>query len=354
MTIKLEFSQEEREKIAYERYHYPDPKVQRRLDALHLKGHGLSHKEIQKICGIQSRTTLSKYFKIYEAEGVEGLKRFEYQGRTNELLEQGPTLAALFEATPPHTSAQAQAMIEAATGVRRSPTQVRTFLHRLGLRYRKVGQVPGKAMDPEQQEKQAQFQREELESRYAEAQAGERILLFMDAAHFVYGAFLGALWCVTRLFIETPSGRKRFNVLGAVDALSKQILTFTNESYINSQSVCTFLDQIRQHYGDAIPITIVLDNAAYQRCWLVRHYAASLNIELLFLPPYSPHLNLIERLWRLTKKECLYSQYYTSFADFRYAIASFLDNAHISHKEQLGSLLSFNFQSFDNVHFLSV
>ena len=70
--------------------------------------------------------------------------------------------------------------------------------------------------------------------------------MFVDAAHFVFGPFLGYLWCVVRLFVPGPSGRKRYNVL-----------------------------------------------------------AASLRIELLYLPSYWPNLNLMERLWKFVKKECL-------------------------------------------------
>lgn len=355
MTIQLEFNEAAIDELEYERYNHPHPKIQRRMEAVYLKSHGLSHEQIQDICRIGSRTTLSKYLNIYNAEGLDGLKVLNYQGQTSELNGHAASLEELFKATPPHSVAHAQQMIKDATAIVRSPTQVREFMRRLGLRYRKVGQVPGKSANPEKQAEQDAFLREELEPRLEDAKAGERFVLFMDAAHFVHGAFLGCLWSIVRIFIPTPSGRKRFNVLGAVDAIHKEILTFTNETYINSHSVCTFLTQIAQHYGPTtLPITIVLDNASYQRCWLVRNHAASLGIELLFLPSYSPHLNLIERLWRFTKKECLYSTYYASFDEFRSAISAFLLEAPTRHKDQLDSLLSLRFQSFDNVQFLPV
>lgn len=106
--------------------------------------------------------------------------------------------------------------------------------------------------------------------------------------------------------------------------------------------------KLRLRYPDD-PLTVVLDNARYQRCRLVMDAAAALDIELLFLPPYSPNLNLIERLWKFVKKECLATRYYDSFAAFKAAIQTCLADTQNRHKETLASLLTLNFQSFDNV-----
>ena len=352
MTTRVEFTQEGIDELYNERYSHPDPKVQRKMEAVYLKSCGLQHKEIQKICRISSNTTMKKYLDIYNEDGIEGLKKQNYKGQPSELGKHSESLEELFEANPPKRTGEAQAMIEEKTGIRRSPTQVREYMKRIGMGYRKVGFVPGKSDDPEKQKEQEEFRTEQLEPLLEEAKEGNRVVLFMDAAHFVWTVYLGYLWCFARQFIRSPTGRKRFNVLGAVDAISKEIHTFTNESYINSTSVCTFLRQISKHYGKGVPITIVLDNASYQRCKLVQNLAAELGIHLLFLPSYSPHLNLIERLWRFTKKECLYSEHYSSFDEFRLAISSFLDEAPTKHKSELDSLLALNFQSFDKVHFL--
>lgn len=95
-----------------------------------------------------------------------------------------------------------------------------------------------------------------------------------------------------------------------------------------------------------MPITIVLDNARYQRCKLVIEKATELKIELLFLPPSSPNLNLIERLWKFVKKEVLYSQYYDNFEKFKEAITNCLEETETKHKKALDSLLSLKFQTF--------
>jgi transposase len=208
--------------------------------------------------------------------------------------------------------------------------------------------LPAKA-DPE---KQKEFLEQELQPRLDEAQVGQRVVLFMDAAHFVLAAFLGFLWSVTRIFMPAPSGRQRFNVLGALNAITHEMVTITNDTYITAQSVCALLEKIAAVYV-GLPITIFLDNARYQRCALVMEKAKSLNIELCFLPAYSPNLNLIERVWKFVKKKCLYSKYYEKFPAFKDAISSCLAETMTTHKADLDSLLTLRFQTFEKAQFVT-
>ncbi len=172
-------------------------------------------------------------------------------------------------------------------------------------------------------------------------------MLFVDAAHFVFGPFLGYLWCLVRLRVPGPSGRKRYNVLAALNAVTHEVIRVTNHSYINAESVCDLLRQIVAA-GVPRPITLVLDNARYQRCELVQALARSLRIELLFLPSYSPNLNLIERLWRFVKKECLASRPLPDYTTFTQTIDDCLNNLNIKHKEQMDTLLTLKFQTFED------
>lgn len=178
------------------------------------------------------------------------------------------------------------------------------------------------------------------------------MVLFLDAAHFVQSAFLGYIWSFKRLFVQTPSGRQRWNVLGALDAVSRKVHTFCNDTYINSESVCCFLKQLRSTYG-TLPITIFLDNARYQRCDLVKDMANTLNITLEFLPSYSPNLNLIERYWKYVKRKVLYSKYYENFDLFKNAINECITDSYTNNKFELISLLSWNFQLFKKVDLLT-
>jgi transposase len=126
------------------------------------------------------------------------------------------------------------------------------------------------------------------------------------------------------------------------------VVTVINETYINSLSVCWLLEKLAA-LAQGVPVTVVLDKARYQRCALVQKSAAALGIELLFLPSYSPQLNLIERLWKFVKKQCLYSKYYPHFGDFKQAIITCINTTHTVHKNALSSLLTWNFQSFEKV-----
>jgi len=119
----------------------------------------------------------------------------------------------------------------------------------------------------------------------------------------------------------------------------------TNDTYINAESVCELLQKIAL-MNIEVPITLVLDNARYQKCKVVAALALKLNIELLFLPAYSPNLNLIERLWKFVKKEVLYSKYYSDFGSFKRAISNCLNQTHTTHKKKLDSLLTLKFQVF--------
>lgn len=209
--------------------------------------------------------------------------------------------------------------------------------------------VPSKADTDEQKA----FKEEKLDPRLEEAKSGERVVFFVDAAHFVLAPFLGYLWSFTRLFVKAPAGRKRFNVLGALNAITHELITVTNDSYINAESFCDLLWKISK-LNLEVPITLVLDNARYQKCLLVWELADSLNIDLLYLPSYSPNLNLIERLWKFVKKQCLYSKYYSEFDTFKNAISDCLAHTHDKHKQKLDSLLTLNFQTFEKVEFVNL
>ncbi len=102
-----------------------------------------------------------------------------------------------------------------------------------------------------------------------------------------------------------------------------------------------------------VPITLFLDNARYQKCAVVLSTAAALGIELCFLPPYSPNLNLIERLWKFVCKQCLYSHYYADFPAFQAAITRCLSQTHSTYKADLDSLLALNFQRFEKAQFVA-
>lgn len=177
-------------------------------------------------------------------------------------------------------------------------------------------------------------------------------MFFVDAAHFVFGTFLCCLWSFARLFVRAASGRQRFNVLGAWNAVSRTLVAVTNTTVVNTETMCELLREIAAQ-GLTGPITLVLDNARYQRNAVVIALAGQLGIRLMFLPSYSPNLNLIERLWKFTKRRSLYGRYHPTFADFRAAIEQTLAGIPTQHAADLASLMTLNFQRFENVSLMA-
>jgi len=339
--IQMTFSFEEIEALAQERFTHPHPFVRRKMEAVLLKTQNLPHQMICRLCGICGHT-LRSYLEEYQAGGLEQLKELPFYRPESPLEKHRHLVQTELALHPVATIKQARSRIFELTGITRGLTQVRAWLGRCRLKRRKVGMIPAKA-DPE---KQAAYRSETLAPRLQEAQAGQRLVFFVDAAHFVLQPFLGFLWCVKRVFIKAPAGRQRLNVLGALEAVSHRLITVSNEAYITAASVCELLGLIAAQAAGR-PVTIILDNARYQHCALVESRARELNLELAFLPSYSPNLNLIERLWKFVKKQCLYSEYYADFAAFKTAILQCLAQTHERHKPDLDTLLTFNFQTFE-------
>ncbi len=127
MTKRLEFTPEIQETLNYERYHYPVPLVQRRMEVLWLKSHDLPHALIAKLAGV-SENTMRDYFRLYEESSVEKLKEVHFYRPESELQAHITSLEAYFRDHPPATIKEAQSEIEALTGLQRSETQVREFL----------------------------------------------------------------------------------------------------------------------------------------------------------------------------------------------------------------------------------
>jgi transposase len=341
----IDYPKEDVKQFTYYSIYHEHPIVRRRMLVNLLKSQGLPHGQIAKIAGI-SGTTLRAYLDLYVTGGIDALKQLNYVGKPNELRAQKEKIIAALEKNPPATLKEAQATIQEVTGLQRSLTQVSEFLREHKIIRRKVKQVPAKA----DVEAQATFKTETLEPLVEQAQQRKIHLFFVDAAHFVWLPFLGYLYSLTVRYIKSASGRKRFNVLGALHAVSHELVTITNHAYINAEAVCELLEKLAELYRD-LPIVLVMDNARYQKCRLVLDKAQSLNIRIVFLPPYSPNLNLIERLWKFVKKQVLYNKYYADYKQFHTAITECLKQTHTTHKDVLKTLLVPKFQTFENISF---
>lgn len=340
--IRLSLTPSEMEDIAEA---LDDPEIDQRgklkLMAIRLHALGTPHGNIAKAVNV-SADTVTNYCKAYRDGGLSALLENRYYRPTSALESFLEQILRDLEAKPVATVKEAAHRIEQISGMAFSQTQTRRILKRLGLSYRKTASVPGQA-DPQLQ---LAFLEEELLPRLEEAQQGMRRVFFVDAAHFVLGAFLGMIWCLCRVFVPAGSGRHRYSVLGAIETRDHDLVTVRTKGSVTAQTVCELIERIaRQYPGE--PITLVMDNARYQRCELVREAASHFGCELLFLPPYSPNLNLIERVWRLVKSRTLRNKYFPDFATFIHTIDDFLDSLANENRHLLKSLVTQNFQTFD-------
>lgn len=180
------------------------------------------------------------------------------------------------------------------------------------------------------------------------AEGGEISLLFLDASHFVMGCdFLGHIYSRVRRYVRTFSGRRRYNVLGALDYVSKKMLVVANDSYITATEVCDMLRKVAAGYGGK-KVHLVLDNARYQKCRIVQELAGQLEIQLEYIPPYSPNLNLIERVWKFVKGE-ISSKYYDDFDAFKQKIDSIISSTDGKNKPKINRLIGKGVQLFHNL-----
>jgi transposase len=127
MTIQLHLTPEILKEVHYQRYNHPSPLVQRRMEAVWLKGHGLEHGQIAELVGV-TENTIRDYFELYQQGGIEKLKELNYSGSESKLDEHISSLEAYFREHPPASIKEAQHKIELITGVKRSETQIAEFL----------------------------------------------------------------------------------------------------------------------------------------------------------------------------------------------------------------------------------
>ena len=175
----------------------------------------------------------------------------------------------------------------------------------------------------------------------------DEVLLFADPVHQVHNNENDYCWQLkgtanTKTALAN-TGRRRLNIIGAINALTLQPVIMLTEENCCTEVMEAFLEEIKGQYPTAKTICIVLDNARYQRAYAVQQKAKELNIELLYLPPYCPNLNLIERLWRFFKKKVMKNKYYETFASFENTVEQFFVNFN-DNFEALKTLLSFKFR----------
>lgn len=279
--------------------------------------------------------TIANYKKRYREGGLEGLIIDDYKTRRTKLNEfEELELADSIEEITFLSTKEIVTFIKKKYKVKYSISGCTNLLHRLGFSYKKSKGVPGKAKIDLQ---------EEFIEMYKALDPDAKVY-FGDATHPLHNTVLTSCWIKTgeEKEVFTNSGRGRVNIFGAVCVYNHDIVTRSYNT-INQISVCDFLKVLRSRNPDMEEtIFFVLDNGPSNKALSVRDLAKELNIELIFLPAYSPNLNPIERLWKFFKKKVLYNQYHEKFKDFKTACSSFFRGIR-KYKPELKALLTDNF-----------
>jgi transposase len=174
----------------------------------------------------------------------------------------------------------------------------------------------------------------------------QQILLYLDPMHQIHNNENDYAWQPTGTAgtkkVLANTGRKRLNIIGAINPVTFEPTVMLTEENCSAEVIEAFLTEVKKQYCEATCICIILDNARYQRSYLVQQQAKELNIDLVYLPPYSPNLNLIERLWRYFKKKVIKNKYYPDYTSFEKAVETFFQTFD-STMADIRSLLNFKF-----------
>ncbi len=299
---------------------------------------GFSYAALKEILSLDE-TTIRRYENIYLADGLkEYLKNnyIAYWGKLDSFQ-----LAQLVEeltANLYHTAGEVADWIEKKFGVKYNHKGLVKLLHRLGFVYKKTKLIPSKADAEKQQEFVEKFN--ELKDNLKD----NEVILFGDAVHPQHNTKPACGWIPKGedKEIKSNTGRKRVNINGVLNPETKEIIVI-DAATINAQSTIELYKKIEEMNKDKDKIYIIIDNATYYKNAALKEYLKNSKIEQIFLPPYSPNLNLIERLWKFMKKEVINNEYYEKYSVFKQKILEFFENI-MSYKNELDSLITYNFQ----------
>lgn len=284
--------------------------------------------------------TLSSYVKKYLSGGIDELVRTNYNGgRTFKLTdEQISELTNHLESTLYQDTNQIVSYVNKAYNIKYSRSGMTKLLHKIGFSYKKPRLVP-KGLNEESQEHFL-----EMLEIFMNTKKDDEAVLFYDSSHPQYCTVADYGWIKKGqdFMIPCQAERGRLNISGAIDCETLDI-TIDYPDKVNSYSTINMLDKIKKKYVGYKKVHIIMDNASSHKSLKVREHLTGSNINLVFLPPYSPNLNIIERLWGLLRKKVLINKFYDSFYDFKTSIKKFFRKI-AWNCNQLSSLMSLNFQ----------
>lgn len=311
-----------------------------RIKAILYLHYGLSATEIAKLL-LFDEATINRYRKQYQEKGLDGLLELHYAGgQTTLTLVQESELKKYLVGETKRTAKEVVDYVAKTYQVRFSVIGATKLLHRLGFTYKKPKIIPGKADRIKQQQFLSVY--EEIKENL---NPNDQIY-FADSTHPEHNTKPSYGWILrgktNDKFVKTNTGRERLNLNGALNLHNKTAVVLEEETVNSGATIRLFRRLERQQPTGKI--YLILDNASHHhsrvvRLWLKRHR----RFKLIFIPPYSPNLNLIERLWRFFHAKITWNHYFETFEEFRRVALKFFRHLE-KYRPELDTLLADNFQ----------
>ncbi len=254
-----------------------------------------------------------------------------YSGRLNP--EQKKKIINYVDENTINNSKQIIEYIKIEFNISYKESGVVALLHTLGFSYKNTVLVPSKY----DEEKQKNFKDiyENLEKHLSK----EEVILFTDGVHPQHNTKCSKAWIRVgeTKEVKSNSGRSRINIQGAYNPHNQEIIIHEDKN-LNAENTIEFFKKIEKAYLNKKTIHLILDNAAYYRNKVVTKFLETSRVKTIFLPPYSPNLNLIERLWKFMRKKVINNKYYEKFTLFKKSIFEFFENS-INIKDELATFI---------------
>jgi transposase len=307
-----------------------DKRTADKIKAILLLDKGWTYSEIKEVLLLDERT-LNRYKKLYKRGGVDAIVKNNYQGGFYKLSEpEIKQLKATLDTQLFSNALEVCQYVKKRFGIEYTPQGMVKTLHRLGYSYKKTRAVPGKA-DIEKQKRFIEGYKELRNSL-----SHKEKIFFADGVHPTHNMIPGYAWIKTgsERTIRCNDGRKRVNLIGFYSPQGQDLLV-KEYATINAEAVIDSLKALQKKHKDLERMYIILDNARYHHSKAVREFLEGSRITFIWLPSYSPNLNLIERVWGLFKKSIIYNRYYEKFDNFREACLDYFRNRSTKFKKQL-------------------
>ena len=341
---KMRLSDNELEELEIAHRKAKSKKEADKIKSIILWNKGYKWETIKEVLLI-SDGTIKNYVDAYQNGGLKELLETRYEGHNFKLTkEEEEILCKYVENNNIQSSVQACDYVRRRFGKVYTKNGMTKTLKPLGFSYKKPKAIPCKVDSFAQVNFLIQYYQKKATQKKDEA------IYFVDASGFQHNAKLDYGWIRKgwNKEVKSNSGRKKINVNGAYNPITHEVITVSQEGNMNTESNIALIKKIIEYNHWKSEITLFVDNAKMNKSKNLKDFIKKqkVKITLVYLPPYSPNLYLIERLWRLSKKKLLSNKYYSSFMKFKISVEDFFDEKIWRMKKELKSLMKENFQLF--------